>query len=846
MTVTTDRAQPALDCTPLDLSPHLGDGRVAFEPEYLDALDRLPAGPQRFRGVPFALAAADAERRWIDAGAGATVDAAGVATHVVFAHACAPVAGQVGAAEFDLWEGAGDQLARYVLVFADGSEQAFPIRRRLEVNEWVPGLTPPTLTSVTHANFRPVDWRGPHERQAAPVWGSPGSSSMKAMPGSWAANQGGFGDDHGMDESTYWLYAAAVEGGPRELSSIRIEPAGGHGLLVGGITLFRGTATPLLYEAARTLLVQGDGIGVGSELSIDLGVADLPRRRSRPIEPSAWLGESFTGWGDLSDDDGDGVLVDVSGSPDATLTVGGVPVPLARIGDAGSVLEHGGIRIEVLEPARRTVRVHVVDGRGRPTPSRVHVEDAHGRYLPPAGHRSEVNLALMEDYGADIQLGGVAYAYVDCDFEIDLPLGDTYWEVSQGFETNAIRRRVRIGEDTTELRFELERWIDMRADGWVTADTHTHFVPPPTALLEARAEDLNFVHVLATQWGYLFSSVGDFPYGSLVREEDETAVYVGSEQRQPVLGHMSLLNPGSLIFPLGHGGEPTSPIGTPLQVLMADWADRCRAGGGLVVSPHFPFPYGEIAADVVLGKIDAIEIFGLTEQPDGPRVRDYYRFLDCGYRVPLVSGTDKMSAGTPVGALRTYARLEPGDAFGFESWARAVRAGRTFLSSGPMIWLAVDGAEPGATLELDAAGGTVEVEARAAAPHALGTLEVVVNGSVVASRDAAGATDVSLRASVPLDGTSWIAARCTSPFSKRTAFPTAVGAHTSAVYAQCGERQQLDAAAARTLLVLIDGCREWVETLAVCESESERRRLAGFFVEAHAELTGRLSGITPT
>ena len=36
---------------------------------------------------------------------------------------------------------------------------------------------------------------------------------------------------------------------------------------------------------------------------------------------------------------------------------------------------------------------------------------------------------------------------------------------------------------------------------------------------------------------------------------------------------------------------------------------------------------------------------------------EYYRYLNGGYRLPLVGGTDKMSSEVPVGLYRTYAHL---------------------------------------------------------------------------------------------------------------------------------------------------------------------------------------------
>ncbi len=75
-------------------------------------------------------------------------------------------------------------------------------------------------------------------------------------------------------------------------------------------------------------------------------------------------------------------------------------------------------------------------------------------------------------------------------------------------------------------------------------------------------------------------------------------------------------------------------MGGALADLLADWADRCRAAGGLVIGAHFPLPYAEIAADIVAGKIDAIETQALAPGLDDPSVLEWYRFLSLGYRLP--------------------------------------------------------------------------------------------------------------------------------------------------------------------------------------------------------------------
>ena len=158
-----------------------------------------------------------------------------------------------------------------------------------------------------------------------------------------------------------------------------------------------------------------------------------------------------------------------------------------------------------------------------------------------------------------------------------------------------------------ELTLALERPLNWRRKGWITADTHVHFISPQTALLEAQAEGVNLVNLLAAQWGDLFTNVGDLTGGATVR--DDTMVRVGTENRQHMLGHISLLGgKGQPVYPMSAAGPDESYFGDPLWTSLAEWADECRSRDGVVVMPHFPVPYCEAAADVVLGKVDVVVV----------------------------------------------------------------------------------------------------------------------------------------------------------------------------------------------------------------------------------------------
>ena len=136
--------------------------------------------------------------------------------------------------------------------------------------------------------------------------------------------------------------------------------------------------------------------------------------------------------------------------------------------------------------------------------------------------------------------------YIPGETQINLPLGKVYVEISKGFEIRPIRKVFEITPGQDEILIEVEKVLDWREKGWVTADTHVHFLSPTTALLEGAAEGVNVINLLASQWGELMTNVGDFDgqttWGSKEAGGDgEYLVRVGTENRQHVLGHISLL-----------------------------------------------------------------------------------------------------------------------------------------------------------------------------------------------------------------------------------------------------------------------------------------------------------------
>jgi hypothetical protein len=816
----------------VDLSPFRNwpGSAVPKEKFWRDLAERArgyPAGRQAPWGVRFNMARSSgprvillsARRRTV------TIPLSGSATHLCFLHAWHQLPGEVR------WTDPTEGLvvAEYIIRYADGTEAVLPVRSRFEV----------MMTESPGPPWRAVGFTMPQaEDPAAPpdnvVWGP------KQTGVAWQGPRG----------PAPLLCVLANPQPRKKLRAIVLRGLCNSPLLVSGLTLYEGADNPLRHLPRRTYRVKLAKPDKVTQAKVDLGVV-TQIERTTGLRGARWLSGSPVpissppfawGRGMLSPDERAEDVIEIVAANDATVTVGlekGRQPLRFSLGEAfhKGRSASGSALLEVLGRDRQWMQVTVVDrSTGRPTSARVHFSGPRGEYIAPYGHHAQVNPNWFEDYGADVVYQGRNFAYVQGRFTTDLPVGDVYVEIWKGFEYRPVRALVRIRPGQKELKLGIGRWKDLRREGWVTADTHVHFISPHTAWLEGQAEGVNVVNLLASQWGRLFTNVGDI-IGKPNVVEGDTIVYVGTENRNHMLGHMSMLGTQGLpVYPMCCGGVSESYVGDPDFRMMAEWALENRRKGGVVIRPHFPgCGHTEDPVPILKGLVDALEIRSLrgTDFP----TQEWYRYLNCGYRVAVCGGTDKMSAGTTLGWIRTYAKLDRDRPLTYDAWARAVRAGRTFATTGPVLDLRVEGRGVGDTISMRT-GGTLELSAVAECMEPLGTLEVVLDGRVVAMARGRGNTrKLAVRDKVRVEGSSWIAARCSGAAGKPGGF---MAAHTSPIYIRCGGSRPFDGPAAEHMLALVEGGIEYLNNLATVYDERSRERMVRLFNEARQELSGRL------
>ncbi|MCP5112885.1 MAG: CehA/McbA family metallohydrolase, partial [bacterium] len=132
--------------------------------------------------------------------------------------------------------------------------------------------------------------------------------------------------------------------------------------------------------------------------------------------------------------------------------------------------------------------------------------------------------------------------------------------------------------------------------------------------------------------------------------------------------------------------------------------------------------------DVALGTADAYE----WSSSSRGQLRVWHRFLNNDLRVVPVGGEDAISnlhVTKVVGSFRTYVHLT-GD-FSANAWLDALREGRAFFSSGPLLHFDVDGKKPGEDLRLGGEGGRVRIRAEVQSIAPLSRVVIHHNGEVL-------------------------------------------------------------------------------------------------------------------
>ncbi len=447
------------------------------------------------------------------------------------------------------------------------------------------------------------------------------------------------------------------------------------------------------------------------------------------------------------------------------------------------------------KPPAVTLQVHVRErGSDAPLPCRAWVQMGDQRFFTPAAHGAT-------PYKRDRSFS------CDGDFEIALPPGEAVIHVERGSEYVPQDLPITLTPDEpARLNVELSRWINMNEEGWYSADMHVHFGRGAPHIIEqlARADDVNVVPML-TYWNEWQPQWPAAAAGRTISLPGQRLITLGNQEIERIGGGPYESVGALLIFGLRQpvyvpDATRTSPPDAMLARLAREMSPDC------VIDTDKPV-WGENVVGVALGLFDSVQVChnhyhrddtmpvccGMADSDIEPRAvpaedelfwrtnLTWYRWLNCGFRLTATGGSAIGVMPVPLGYNRTYARVT--GVLNESNYLAAIRAGKTFATSGPMLSLTVSGQGPGGTVNY--AGGTapLPVAMRVRSIQPLEVLELIVNGEVVDRSELsrvkpAPVLDERVNTSLSPKRSGWVAARALFRAPDRRLRQ----AHTSPVY----------------------------------------------------------------
>lgn len=432
-------------------------------------------------------------------------------------------------------------------------------------------------------------------------------------------------------------------------------------------------------------------------------------------------------------------------------------------------------------PAAVTVTGRILDAdTGQLLPARLYVEDDGGRFFT-AESSDKKQVVYDKRRGNSVE---VHTSLPPQQFSLELPPGIYRFTAERGHEYRSAVRRVEVGSAPVEVDLRLRRWVNMADRGWFSGDTHVHrrLSELPAVML---AEDLNVAFPL-TAWvtDTEQSPASDnrnpepIPPARLIRLDDTHVIWpVNTEYEHfSVSGKRHTLG---AVFVLNHSStlDVKAPPVAPL-------ARRAREENALLELDKHNWPWSMMIAPVM--KVDLFELSNNhiwrtdfmfrswypeyappsmeVSVSDGFTERqwiefgfwNYYALLNCGLRMMPTAGTASGVHPVPLGFGRVY--VQQPDGFQYESWVKALREGRSFVTTGPMLFAEYSDL---ATTSRSDDRGHFSIEVRSQRP--LSALELIINGDVHAiesSSENDGCVVTRARAAISSASSGWACVRC--------------------------------------------------------------------------------------
>jgi len=434
--------------------------------------------------------------------------------------------------------------------------------------------------------------------------------------------------------------------------------------------------------------------------------------------------------------------------------------------------------------------------------------------------------------------------YSPSHFEMELPTGAYNLLVEKGFEYYPCDKDFHIlADQTTPVKIELVRWVDMAKEGWLSGDYHNHFdrtAPGSSAeILEIlKAEDLKIAYSLVSQIGGQLREVQPKFGKASMDSNDSYYIISGEEFTHDKLGHMAFIDIPKLIEPVGTGARRRTDTKAdfPINYLVAE---KAKEAGGTVFACHGGA--GEFPVDLALGVIDGIEVLQgskwLRVSDSGKQLLltpSWYHALNCGFKLPGVAASDYAYLTHKVVNLESN-YVYVGDKLTPEAWLDGLKKGRAFMVKGPMMLnFTVNGKMMGETVKLDKPNQEVELKISLRERFPFQQLQIIRNGMII--RDFSNKdrrSNFEYTEKIPVRRSCWFVVRAMS-FDPSNPVRGPFFVHSNPIYIDVGGKPTLVAESAIYWLDRIDELIDWANRDAIFDKPEDRKQTLEIYNKAKA------------
>ncbi|MBI1177054.1 hypothetical protein GC207_06395 [bacterium] len=389
-----------------------------------------------------------------------------------------------------------------------------------------------------------------------------------------------------------------------------------------------------------------------------------------------------------------------------------------------SLLVVSNLAASPAKAADLTITTHET-GKPAPMPARIHLAGPDGKPVKSAN-----GLPFWNDHVSSM---GEA--------RFDVAPGSYSVIIERGPEWSSESSTVDIlpNQKSDEVSISLTHLADLPAEGWWPGETHIHR-PIEQAEVLMRAEDLHFGQFI-TWWNKRNPWTNNLP-SSLVKRFD-------GNRFASILGGEDERDGGALMF---------FNLDLPIDITAGEefypsslvYARQVKQAGGWI-DIEKPF-WWAVPMWIANGIGDSIGIAnnhmyrtGVYPNEAWGRPRDlkkypgpqgngfwtqdiYYHLLNCGIRIPPSAGAASGVLPNPVGYNRVYVQIdgEPD----VEKWFAGLKAGRVFVSNGPLLRVKANREWPGHVFKSPGKSLEVELSGKLDSRDPIDRIELVHNGRV--------------------------------------------------------------------------------------------------------------------